>query len=270
MFEWFQGIASTLTQWLQQGDPSVFGALFLISTVIEMAIPVPFVQDTVLFYVGYEPTGRLLHLAPLVMLALIAGKIFGGSIIYWVARLLSPRFVRWLGRRFPNILRRAQDLGTSMKKRSPMAVTMARLTPGLLTPSTVAAGLFQIRYLYFCLGVVISSVITDGAEIAAGLAVRTGFTFAGIAPSPALFIIALVIVMALFWLGSWLWGRRRTGSRGRTQRCSQGVINMEEQLKCLNCGFKYKMTTDAKKGLEERVCPKCKSNSVRRLPDKKE
>jgi membrane protein DedA with SNARE-associated domain len=203
-----------LTQWLQQGDPSVFGALFLISTVIEMAIPAPFVQDTVLFYVGYEPTGRLLHLAPLVMLALIAGKIFGGSIIYWVARLLSPKFVRWLGRRFPNILRRAQNLSAGMKKSSSLAVVMARLTPGLLTPSTVAAGLFQIRYIYFCLGIVISSVITDGAEIVAGLAVRTGLTFAGITPSPILFIIALVIVMALFWLGSWLWGRRRAKRTG--------------------------------------------------------
>ena len=45
---------------------------------------------------------------------------------------------------------------------------------------------------------------------------------------------------------------------------------MEEQLKCLHCGFEYKITTDAKKGLQERVCPKCKSNSVRRLPDRKE
>lgn len=214
MFEWFQGIASTLTQWLQQGDPWVYGALFLVSTFIEMAIPVPFVQDTILFYVGYEPTGRLLHLAPLVMAALIAGKIFGASIIYWVARLLSPRFVSWLDRRFPKILRRAQDLGANMKRSSSLAVTIARLTPGLLTPSTVAAGLFHIRYLYLCTGVVISAVITDGAEIAAGLAVRTGLTFAGITPSPALFIIALVTVMALFWLASWLWGRHRTSKVG--------------------------------------------------------
>jgi len=45
---------------------------------------------------------------------------------------------------------------------------------------------------------------------------------------------------------------------------------MEEQLKCLRCGFEYSATTDNKKGPQERVCPKCKSNSVRRLPDKKE
>lgn len=45
---------------------------------------------------------------------------------------------------------------------------------------------------------------------------------------------------------------------------------MEERLKCLRCGFEYSVTLDPKKGLQERVCPKCKSNSVRRLPAKKE
>lgn len=214
MFEWFQALASTLTQWLQQGDPWVYGALFLVSTFIEMAIPIPFVQDTVLFYVGYESTGRLLHLAPLVMAALIAGKIFGASVIYWVARFFSPRFVRWLDRRFPRVLHRAEALGSNMKQRSALAITVTRLTPGLLTASTVAAGLFHIRYIYLCAGVVISALITDGAEIAAGLAVRTGLTFAGITPSPALFIIALVIMMVLIWLASWLWGKHRASKVG--------------------------------------------------------
>lgn len=213
MIEWFQGIAPTVTQWLEQGNPLVFGALFLISTLIEMAIPVPFVQDTVLLYVGYEPGGRLLPIAPVVMATLMAGRVFGGSIVFWVACLLSSRFTRWLGRRFPNILSRAQDLGAKMEKRSPLAVAIARLTPGLLTPSTVAAGLFQIRYLYFCIGVMISSIIPDTGEIASGLAIRAGFTVAGLTPSPAFFIIALVIIMVLVWLGSWLWGRRRARKR---------------------------------------------------------
>jgi membrane protein DedA with SNARE-associated domain len=215
MFEWFQGVASTLTLWLQHGDPWVYGALFLVSTFIEMAIPVPFVQDTVLFFVGYEPTGRLLHLAPLVMGALIAGKIFGASVIYWVARFFSPKFVRWLDRRFPRILHRAEALGANMKRSSVLAVTVARLTPGLLTATTVAAGLFRVRYLYLCGGVVISSLITDGAEVLAGLAVRTGLTFAGITPTPALFILALIAMMALIWLANWLWSRRRA-SKTRT------------------------------------------------------
>ncbi len=78
MFEWFQGIASTATQWLEQGNPLVFGVLFLIAALIEIGTPVPFVQDTVLLYVGYEPAGRLLPIAPLVMATLMAGRVFGG------------------------------------------------------------------------------------------------------------------------------------------------------------------------------------------------
>ena len=53
-------------------------------------------------------------------------------------------------------------------------------------------------------------------------------------------------------------------------RVNSIVNEMEEQLKCLRCGFEYRVTTDDKKGLQERVCPKCKSNSVRCLLDKKE
>lgn len=209
MFEWFQNIAPTIILWLEQGNPLFFGALFLITVLIEIAIPIPLIQDSVLLYVGYEPTGRLLSMAPLVMATLMAGRICGGSIIFWIARSLCSRFTVWLGRKSPKILCKAQSLGARMEKRTTLAVAIARLTPGLLTASTVAAGLFQVKYLYFCAGVVISSLIPDCGEIAAGLAIKTGFTIAGITPSPALFIIAFIVVMALIWLGNRLWARRR-------------------------------------------------------------
>ncbi len=40
---------------------------------------------------------------------------------------------------------------------------------------------------------------------------------------------------------------------------------MDESLKCLRCGHEFKMSPDARRDVVERVCPKCKSNSVRRL-----
>jgi len=40
---------------------------------------------------------------------------------------------------------------------------------------------------------------------------------------------------------------------------------MEELLKCLRCGHEYTMTSVDQEEVKERVCPKCKSNSVRRL-----
>ena len=44
---------------------------------------------------------------------------------------------------------------------------------------------------------------------------------------------------------------------------------MEEQLKCLRCGIEYAIQVEPKEAMRERVCPKCQSNSVRKLPSKK-
>jgi predicted Zn-ribbon and HTH transcriptional regulator len=44
---------------------------------------------------------------------------------------------------------------------------------------------------------------------------------------------------------------------------------MEESLKCLHCGHEYHSQTDPKRPVVERICPKCKSNSVRKLSAKK-
>ena len=39
----------------------------------------------------------------------------------------------------------------------------------------------------------------------------------------------------------------------------------KELFKCLRCGNTYEMEGDTKQEVKERVCPKCKSNSVRRI-----
>jgi predicted Zn-ribbon and HTH transcriptional regulator len=43
---------------------------------------------------------------------------------------------------------------------------------------------------------------------------------------------------------------------------------MEDNLKCLHCGHEYKMSVDPKRPIVDRICPICKSNSVRKLPSK--
>jgi DNA-directed RNA polymerase subunit RPC12/RpoP len=37
---------------------------------------------------------------------------------------------------------------------------------------------------------------------------------------------------------------------------------------CLRCGHRYEGEHDSSKGAVELTCPKCKSNSVRRMPKK--
>jgi DNA-directed RNA polymerase subunit RPC12/RpoP len=39
----------------------------------------------------------------------------------------------------------------------------------------------------------------------------------------------------------------------------------KDKFKCMHCGHTYEMESDDKQEMKERVCPKCKSNSVHRI-----
>jgi len=43
----------------------------------------------------------------------------------------------------------------------------------------------------------------------------------------------------------------------------------EADFVCLRCGHEFKQPYDPKAGPQERACPKCHSNSVRRVKEKK-
>jgi Zn finger protein HypA/HybF involved in hydrogenase expression len=53
---------------------------------------------------------------------------------------------------------------------------------------------------------------------------------------------------------------------------SEEVIlkKVKDSLKCLRCGFEYNIPVDPKREVTERLCPKCKSNSVREIGSQKE
>jgi membrane protein DedA with SNARE-associated domain len=211
MIEWFQAIASNALQLLEQGSPLAMATLFLITALTELGMPFPLVQDTILLYVGYEPTGRLLWLSPLIVASLTVGRVFGASIYYWLSRVLGGRFTSWFRRKFPKIQANVDVLADRLGRKSIVAVAVARFTPGLLTAASVAAGIVRVNYGYFCLGIVLESIVADGAYVVAGVALRYGFTFLGFSPSPLVFAAGVVVVILVATLAAWLWRRHRHG-----------------------------------------------------------
>jgi membrane protein DedA with SNARE-associated domain len=211
--EWLNGLAQFITQSLVEGNLLVLGVLSLITTFIEFGIQVPWVQDTVLLMIGYQPPGMILVLAPLVMTALTIGRLLGASTLYWAVRTRRQGFTSWLGRKFPKVLSKVENLEALVDGKTWLAVALGRYTYGLLIPTTIASGLFGVKYRHFCIGIIISSVIPDSAAIIYGLAVKTGFTIIGILPSPALFFVTLILLVMLSWLVNWLWLTRKKGRK---------------------------------------------------------
>ena len=208
MISWFNDLVALAMNTVNQGDTRALLALFFMSALTEMGFPFPFIVDSVLIVTGYQNGLWSLSVARIVI-ALLAGRQLGAAVIYWLSRFLGNRFINWLGKRFPKLLSGMVWLNTKLSRRAPLAVAIARLTPGLLTSSSVAAGCIRMRYYHFVLGIVLASVIADGSLITFGLATGYGLKVFGFNPAPWMLVVVAVVIIALIWLVRWLWLRRR-------------------------------------------------------------
>ncbi len=90
-----------------------------------------------------------------------------------------------------------------------MAVAIARLTPGLLTPSTVAAGCAKVSWVRLTAGIVIASIVADGVLVLFGFATRRGLKVAGVEPAPWQGLLAFILIFIAIFLVRRYWPRKR-------------------------------------------------------------
>ncbi len=199
MLELLNELAIHAMQAVSHGNFAALLALFLIAALTEVGLPFPFVIDGVLFLAGYRMTITPVHLL-LVVSALFLGRVVGASAIYWVFRLVDKPVSKWLSRRFPKLQNGIERLRLRLGARAPVAVAMGRLTPGLLTAVSVAAGGCQVHFGYFIAGIAISSIIADAALILLGFATQHGLHGLGLRPSIWMIIIGLIAFLVFVGL----------------------------------------------------------------------
>jgi membrane protein DedA with SNARE-associated domain len=177
-------------------------------------MPFPFVIDGALLVSSYENGLFSFHVL-FIVLSLTLGRLVGATAIFWLSRLAGGRFIPWVAKRLPKLklMDKMAWLNAKLQKRAPWAVAVARLTPGLLTPSSVAAGCSGLKYYQFVLGIILASVIADGALVIVGVITKYGLTFLGFTPSTWEVLLAIATVIFLVWLARWLWKRRAKGKK---------------------------------------------------------
>jgi len=158
---------------LSQGNILALTALFLILALGEWGIPFPFVLQSVLFFIGYQISHGSMQVIPL-LLVLISGRLVGSAVLFWSARALGNPLAGWFQKRFWRIQYKLDRLNSRLGTRSPIAVAMGRMTPGLLVPTSLSSGAIGLRYEYFVLGVALSSIIWDGTFILSGIVLGHG------------------------------------------------------------------------------------------------
>jgi membrane protein DedA with SNARE-associated domain len=210
MIDWFNSLLAIATDAVAQNSLEAMSALFLVSALTEVGLPFPFVIDGALFITSYE-NGLFSFRVLFVILALVLGRVAGASVIFWLSRLVGESFINWLGKRLPKLKlsERMVWLNTKLRKRAPLAVAIARLTPGLLLPASIAAGYCGMRYYQFIVGILLASIIADGALVIIGFATKYGFNILGFTPATWMVVVVLAFVILLIWFGRWLWLRLR-------------------------------------------------------------
>jgi len=212
MIDWINAALATLAASISVDNPGGLAAIFFIALSCDIGIPLPFVLDTIVFFTTYE-VGALSWPVLLVLVMLLGGSLLGTSILYWVSRLLGPRFVDWVGRRSKFLQRNLDRFQNRLNKWKIPVIVAARLTPGLMQVSSVAAGTMRIPYYRMVLSIVFSFIVYDGTLIALGTLARLGLRDVG--PEYSFWIvIGFVGIMTLVFVVTHLIRRRaRWGQR---------------------------------------------------------
>jgi membrane protein DedA with SNARE-associated domain len=206
MIDWINAALATLAASITVDNPAGLVAILSITVSCDIGIPFPFVLDTILFFTTYK-IGAFSWPVLLIILMLLAGRLLGTSILYWVSLLLGPRFVDWIGKRSKFLRRNLEQFQNRLGRWTIPVIVVARLTPGLMQVSSVAAGTVRIRYYKLVLAIVFSSIIYDGTLIILGTLARLGFKDVG--PEYSFWIVlGLVAIMAVVFVAIHLIRRR--------------------------------------------------------------
>jgi membrane protein DedA with SNARE-associated domain len=171
MIAWINQALAALAASISVDNLAGLAAIFFIAASCDIGIPFPFVLDTIVFFTTYKE-GALSWPVLLVLVMLFGGSLLGTSTLYWVSRLLGTRFVDWLGRRSKFLRRNLEGFQNRLGRWTIPVIVAARLTPGLMQVSTVAAGTIRIPYYQVVLASVFSFIVYDGTLVILGTLAR--------------------------------------------------------------------------------------------------
>ncbi len=195
MIDWINEALSTLAASINVNNPGGLAAIFLLTISADVGIPFPFVLDTILFFTTYTMGAFSLPVF-LIVIILLSGRMLGTSVMYWVSRFLGTRLVDWVGKRSQSLRHNLEQFQNKLSRWSVPVIVAARLTPGFMQISSVAAGTLRVHYYQLVLAIVLSSIIYDGTLIILGTLARLGLK--EVRPEySAWVVIGFVVIMAV-------------------------------------------------------------------------
>jgi len=216
--EAFRQIADAL---LAFADDHIYGALFLLLFLEEGGIPLPAPGDTVILLAGAQ-IDRGQASIPIVVLLVVMATLLGSSVLYWISRLGGMPVVLRVCQVLHIREERLDRLGAWIRRHRGIAIVFGRLTPGLRTVTTIAAGVFQVNYTAFLAYTALSATIWALLYILLGAFVHSFYRNVAhylFRPSAlALVLLAFVVAAATVAFRRWRASRRRERERLLTEQ----------------------------------------------------
>lgn len=156
---------NVLIHGVESGDPKSLASVFFLLIFNEVGLPLPIVYETLLLYTGYKLSrGSFAYITTALFGAF--GSAVGASLVFVFFYIFGKRVLG--SKYFGKYKGKIAAIKKGLQKREVLAVTLSRLTPGLVGLTGVAAGALRINYLKFVAGVLMSNLVWAAIMITAG------------------------------------------------------------------------------------------------------
>jgi membrane protein DedA with SNARE-associated domain len=142
-------------------------ALFLLLLLEETGVPLPAPGDVVILFAGYRASmGEMGVLEASVAVTLAV--MMGSTILYTVSRKFGHIILFKYGKIIHLDESKLAKVEGWIHEHGPIMVLIGRLTPGLRTPTSIMAGVFEVPFPQFLLFTTLSALIWSGFWLGSG------------------------------------------------------------------------------------------------------
>ena len=155
MGDWIAAVRRLLMEFL---DANQYLSLAAYVGVEEAGVPFPVPADALIMFMGYRVFEGVAN--PIVVVAVVvASATAGACVLYWMARLIGPRFLDRFGRFLHLTPDRRVRAERWINRNEVPAVVIGRLIPGFRIVITIVAGAARASFWVFLPSAAVSALI---------------------------------------------------------------------------------------------------------------
>lgn len=187
-------------------------ALFLLLLVEEAGVPLPLPGDTIIAFAGYRASAGQIGLVEAGLAVTFAVQM-GSTILYLFSRKLGHGLLFKYGSLIHLDMAKLEKVERWIQRHGPVMVLVGRLTPGLRTPTSIMAGVFEVPFHQFLLYTTLAAIIWSVFWLLLGYYFgRNLLPLAAYIHYPFYAVVAVVVVAVIVAM-AYRWYRRRQAAR---------------------------------------------------------